>query len=536
MGRISTVLVVEDDPHISDLIVFLLQDAGYRTVTANTAAKAHRLVDDIDVDLVILDWMLPDTPGDKVCYAIKSRPGKSFLPILMLTARSGLADRVAGLDAGADDFLTKPFHSDELMARVRALLRIRNAELERLRVIDELRTAYDQLATTQAQLVQTSRLAALGELVAGVAHELNNPLGIILGNAELLPPFDDEDDRRAVGQIIEGAQRARRIVQSMVTFARQGKMEEDWYKPRDLVERVLDLKRADLRSRGIALQIEYGPNLPMIWVDGAQIQQVLLNLVLNAEYALRDREHPQIAIRVRTGQAPLRRPPLMGDPEPLEPNTSAPDFVTIDVIDNGVGVQEEDQFKLFQPFFTTKPVGQGTGLGLAISYGIVTQHEGSLQVNSQLDVGCGFRVALPTVRTEIPPAPIELDPSEQGMVLVVDSESSSLDVLNRALNQSSWGVVISQRTDDAISLIAARHFDVVLCDMTLPGTDGVDFYNLVQTLPNQPFPPIVAVTSDASDTAAKALRHDQDTLTLHKPFTPIDLLRTLTNAAHALRD
>lgn len=539
MTRTSTVLVVEDDPHISDLIVFLLQDAGYQTVTANTAAKAYRLVETIDLDLVILDWMLPDTPGDKLCYTLKSRPAKSFLPILMLTARSGLADRVAGLDAGADDFLTKPFHSDELMARVRALLRIRNAELERLRVIDELRAAYDQLATTQAQLVQTSRLAALGELVAGVAHELNNPLGIILGNAELLPALEHLDDQRAVQQIIEGAQRARRIVQSLVTFARQGKMEEDWYKPRDLVERVLDLKRADLQNQGIDLLIEYGPNLPMVWADGAQIQQVLLNLVLNAEYAVREREQAQIVIRVATTRAPIFPPPLISELDQIaESDSSFPEMVAIDLIDNGVGVQEEDQFRLFQPFFTTKPVGQGRGLGLAISYGIVTQHEGTMHVNSQPGIGCGFRVALPVKRSGVPPAPavvLEAEQADMGMMLVVDGQPSILDTLNRVLNRTPWGAIISQRPEQAVQLIASRQFDLVLYNIDAAHTDSNEFLSALSSLTSRPLPPIVVTTSDASSLNYQGIVAEHDLLVLEKPFTAEQLQRALVAAATSVR-
>lgn len=538
MTRISTVLVVEDDPHISDLIVFLLRDAGYKTVTANTAAKAQRLVEEIDPDLVILDWMLPDMSGDKVCRAIKSRSDKSFLPILMLTARSGLADRVAGLDAGADDFLTKPFHADELMARVRALLRIRNAELDRLQVIGELRTAYDQLAATQAQLVQTSRLAALGELVAGVAHELNNPLGIILGNAELLPVLENDDDRRAVRHIIEGAQRARRIVQSLVTFARQGKMEEDWHKPRDLVERVLDLKRADLRSRGIELLIEYESNLPMIWVDGAQIQQVLLNLVLNAEYALRDRENAQLTIRVLANQAPAQPPPLIA-PEHSAADDTGTTVVTIDVIDNGVGMDEEDQIRVFQPFFTTKPIGQGTGLGLAISYGIVMQHEGSLHVTSEPGIGCVFRVALPVIRQHVPPAPslpAEPEQNDLGSILVVDSEPAILDALNRVLNRNSWGVVISQRAQHAVKLAAARQFDVVLCDRHMPDMEAADFFAALHALPHAPTIPAVVMISDADAASQGDFAAEHDLILLQKPFSSEELQRTLVAAAHSTRD
>ncbi|HJZ50235.1 MAG TPA: response regulator, partial [Roseiflexaceae bacterium] len=245
MTHTSMVLVIEDDPYISKLVAMLLEEANYQSLIASSAAEAFALLEKYKLDLVILDWMLPDLPGDQVCRLIKARSATTFFPVLMLTARGELADRIAGLDAGADDYLTKPFHSDELLARVRALLRIRAAELDRAETLEalarqheELRDAYERLRSTQAQLVQSSKLASLGELVAGVAHELNNPLAIVLGNAELLPTLADEEDRRAVRQIIEAAQRGRRVVQSLVTFARHGKVEADWHSPADLLDRV----------------------------------------------------------------------------------------------------------------------------------------------------------------------------------------------------------------------------------------------------------------------------------------------------------
>src|SRR5581483_10751606 len=169
MNRTPTVLVVEDDIHISKLIAVLLGEAYYQARTANTAQRALELFAQLEPDLVILDWMLPDMPGDQLCRVIKERSQATFVPVLMLTARSTLADRVAGLDAGADDYVTKPFHNDELLARARALLRIRAAEVARAEAMDtlaqrhsELQHAYEQLRSTQAQLVQTSKLAALG--------------------------------------------------------------------------------------------------------------------------------------------------------------------------------------------------------------------------------------------------------------------------------------------------------------------------------------------------------------------------------------
>ena len=401
-----TILIVEDDPAIAELVYIVLKEAGYHGLVAPTAADALAIMAAETIDLVVLDWMLPDTPGVQICTTLKETAGRGFLPVLMLTARGEVSDRVTALDAGADDYLTKPFYIEELLARVRALLRIRQAELERDAAMaalevqnNALREANEQLCAAQVQLVQNSRLAALGELVAGVAHELNNPLAIILGNAELLSPQHDPADQRSVAHIIESTRRARRVVQSLATFARRGSMAKEWTAPSDLVERVLDLKRAALRSAGIAFDVACQPDLPMLWIDVPQMQQVLLNLLSNAEQALSDRSDPFLRLAVVRGD---------GDPPPLlpayEPQGDGA-LVCFDVADNGPGMPTHVLERLFQPFITTRPVGQGSGLGLAIAYGIVTQHGGQLLVASRLDQGTTVRVALPVVSPGAPPGP-----------------------------------------------------------------------------------------------------------------------------------
>lgn len=529
MRRICTVLVIEDDPHIADLIIFLLQNAGYQTVSATNAAQAHAIAEVQALDLVILDWMLPDVPGDRLCRELKSNIARSFLPILMLTARSGLADRVAGLDAGADDFLTKPFHTDELMARVRALLRIRNAELDRLQMIDELRQAYDHLAAAQAQIVQTSRLAALGELVAGVAHELNNPLGIILGNAELLPTQVEFDDQRAVVQIIEGAQRARRIVHSLITFARQGKLEEDWYNPHDLIERVLDLKRAVLHNRGITLDVSYAPQLPMIWADGAQIQQVILNLLMNAEDAVQHVAHPRIQLHIGKSVAMVLAPPIPILPVDHLDGSEPACMIVIDVIDNGTGIDAEIRERLFQPFVTTKPIGQGTGLGLSLAYGIIMQHGGSLQFDST-DAGTQFRIALPITREGMPLAPLpvpEPESVEGGRLLVVGGEVPMLDFVRRLLNRSGWEVELAHGARMALDLLDSRRCDVVLCDVAPPDMSGDTFYTALHERTNAAMPQVIVMAQDVTAAREQAFVRNHHLPLIRTPFTRQELLRAL---------
>jgi two-component system, NtrC family, sensor kinase len=406
----ASVLVVEDDPHISALIALLLEDAGYTVSAAGSGAAARERVDAGGLDLLILDWMLPDMQGVHLCRLIKSRRDQPFLPILMLTARGETADRVAGLDAGADDYLVKPFDSDELLARVRALLRIRVAERERSDALvalerqhAELQQAYDQLRVAQAQLVQTSKLAALGELVAGVAHELNNPLAIILGNAELLPELPGEEDRRAIAQIIAATYRVHRVVHSLATFAQYGDVRRGWHNPCDLIERVLDVRREALHDAGIALDLECTPELPNLWLDGAQLQQAILNLLLNAEHALNGHANPRIVIRAFPSAMPVGPPqvlPAAAAPAPLQGGTA----IAIDIADNGPGLPEEIRDRLFEPFVTTKPVGQGAGLGLSTAYGIIVQHNGSLEVASAPGRGTTFRIALPIQRQQAEPS------------------------------------------------------------------------------------------------------------------------------------
>ncbi|GAB4209488.1 MAG: hypothetical protein OHK0022_40610 [Roseiflexaceae bacterium] len=534
----STILVVEDDPYIGELVAHILEEAQHVPRVVTTGAAAQAALQDGGIDLVVLDWMLPDTEGVDLCRTIKqiSHKQQTFLPVLMLTARSALADRVAGLDAGADDYLTKPFHTDELLARVRALLRFRSAEQERAEALLALaqkhaamKDAYEQLRAAQAQLAQTSRLAALGELVAGVAHELNNPLAIILGNVELLPELPDEEDRRAVDQITTSAQRARRVVQSLVAFARQGKMEESWHLPVDLISRVLDLRQASIRTSGIELRIVRGEGLPMLWVDGPRIQQVLLNLLMNAEYALQNRPNPCIEIHLFTRPMPVPQPTVLGRLPAADGQANGPTALVIDISDNGSGIAPEIKPRLFQPFVTTKPVGEGTGLGLAISYGIVVQHGGALLFASEPGVGTTFRVVLPAERdtqaTVSTPVPVATPTPRR--LLVIDDEPDMLDMLRRLLARRGYSVTTMSSASEALELLRDELFDIILCDIRMPGMDGTAFYEQLQTLDFERPPRMVIMTGDTSNPRTEQFLSVRDLAVLRKPFTADDLVQVL---------
>ena len=530
------VLVVEDDFHIAKLISVLLRDAGYEVITVSTAKSAFAQLEKTAIDLVVLDWMLPDMPGDRICRQIKAITGDVFLPVLMLTARSTLAERIAGLEAGADDYLTKPFHNEELLARARALLRIRKAEQTRAETLvalerqhDELKHAYEKLRSTQAQLIQASKMASLGELVAGVAHELNNPLAIILGNAELLPAFNDEDDRRAVQQIIAATQRGRRVVQSLVTFARHDKIEFDWHSPSDLIERVLNLRRSTFLTSDIGVHVTYESNVPRVWVDGPQIQQVVLNLLINAEQALRDRPNGQILIDVYTASKPPAEPGVLPNLQRAPKEEVGEAVVIIDIADNGPGLAPQVLNRLFEPFVTTRPPGQGTGMGLAIANAIVTQHEGTILVGSRPEIGTTFRITLPAATPINTGTTDDISLEFPRRVLVIDDEPAIADLVNRLLSRAGYQVNSVLSAAAGLSLLHTQPFDLVLCDIRMPDMDGRTFYHhLRNDLPSMASR-VVIMTGDISSTNTDTFLKESKLPVLQKPFTHTELLEVVSD-------
>jgi two-component system NtrC family sensor kinase len=234
----------------------------------------------------------------------------------------------------------------------------------------ELRERHSELQHTQVQLVSSARLAATGELIAGVAHELNNPLTSVLGWTDLMLD-EGAADLDAVRRIHEGALRARRIVQGLLTFARQAPSERAWTHVGELADTVLALKVADFRRNAVLLRRSIAPQLPAVWADGGQIQQVLLNLLTNAEQAMRP-HGGEISLSIARDD----------------------DAIAIRVADTGPGIPPDALERIFEPFFTTKPPGEGTGLGLAISHGIARAHGGSIKAENLAGGAC-FTLRLP---------------------------------------------------------------------------------------------------------------------------------------------
>jgi PAS domain S-box-containing protein len=284
------------------------------------------------------------------------------------------SDRLLGVVNVVDD-VPRSFSADDI-ALLERFAPLAAAALENSRLVHDMQQQMEQLKATEAHLVQAAKLAAVGELAAGVAHELNNPLTSILGFTELLLHASPADDRSRgdLETVAKQARRARDIVRGLLGFARQTKPQRQPADVGELLRQTLDLIRQHLEGSGVVIEEEYAPDIGLLALDSGQMKQVFLNLITNAAQAM-----------PRGGKLSLRTARLG-------------DEVAITVSDTGQGIEPGIGDRIFEPFFTTKPAGQGTGLGLSISLGFVQEHGGRISVDSQVGQGSTFTVWLPADR------------------------------------------------------------------------------------------------------------------------------------------
>jgi two-component system NtrC family sensor kinase len=320
----------------------------------------------------------------------------------------------------------------------------------------------------QEQLIQSEKMSAIGQLVSGVAHELNNPLAGISAFAQLLlaekrfPP----DQRTAAETIYSEARRASRIVQNLLTFARQHKAEKVPTAINQVLDDTLELRGYELRVRGIDVRREYDESIPETMADAHQLQQVFLNLITNAEQAMeqRDGHHHRLTVRTRRNAEAIR----------------------IEVEDTGAGIPANLIERIFNPFFTTKPTGSGTGLGLSISLGIVREHEGRIWAENPPQTGARFVVELPitTPRAsgeQTAVHQVQSMGSDRLRVLVVDDEASVRVSLQRYLAGKGHEVETTASGEDALVRLKASKYDAVIVDMRMPDLSGEQLFERLRS-------------------------------------------------------
>lgn len=377
-GIAARVLLAEDDPASASMLRVMLQRAGYQVALAQDGPATLRILEDGDIpDVLLLDWMLPGLTGLEVCHRVRQRWDAFALPILMVTAKTDAESIYAAFDAGASDYITKPFRGAELRARIEAQIRTRRLAEERRRIEEHLREA--------------DKLSSLGLLASGVAHDLNNPLASISGYAQLLLRGEEDAERADdLRRILREVERCRGIVGSLLGFARRNAPERRPVELEEALRGIVELRDRELRAGGVRPALLLPRAVPPILGDVNQLQQVFLNIVLNAEHALREGGGKTLRITVRAGSCPDQA----AEAGPAPAGGEEREWVWVDFFNDAPPIPPDVLPHIFEPFFTTKSRDEGTGLGLAVSRRIVREHGGDITVRSERE-GTMFRVRLP---------------------------------------------------------------------------------------------------------------------------------------------
>ena len=422
-------------------------------------------------------------------------------------------------DGLAQDYLLRLRRVDssamwvEVTARAEAQPGRKSLRVEAVvRDVTERKKLQDQTRELYHQLSQAEKLAALGQTMSGVAHELNNPLATILACAERLSGRRlDELTRRDLEAIHNAAERAARIVRNLQTFVRKRHTTRTTVDLNEVVRETLAIRAYEQRAANVVILEALAAGLPPIFADPHQIQQILLNLIINAEQAMLD-AHGRGMLILRSWHEPER------------------DAVILEVNDDGPGMPEAMQPKIFDPFFTTKAVGKGTGLGLTVAYAIAQEHGGRLTVASREGRGASFFLELPvsglnvrlpeTTRAE--PLP---DVPTGTRALVVEDEQALNEAVAAALADEGFHVDRAANGEEALVRLHEAHYDVVICDLKMPKVDGMMFFREVSANMPQIARRIVFVTGDVAGTEAERFLEESGCRWVPKPFRLRDLVR-----------
>ena len=394
-GRNQSILIVDDNPANIQILNETLC-ASHHIFFATNGLDALAIAETEKPDLILLDIMMPEMDGYEICRRLKEEMRTCEIPVIFVTAMDDVEDEAKGLEMGAVDYIIKPVSAPIVKARVKS-------HLELVEKSNELKKAYVDLKATQSQMLQNEKMASIGQLAAGVAHEINNPIGFIASNLGSLGKYVDrlteyigllpgaiinesaeelkalrkkfkidfivEDAKDLIKESLDGVDRVIKIVQNLKNFSR---IDEAECKPADInecLESAANIVWNELKYKA-TVHKEYG-EIPLTQCYPHQLNQVFMNLLLNASQAIDKKGDITCKTWLQEGS------------------------IFVAITDTGRGIAQENLNRLFDPFFTTKEIGQGTGLGLSIAYDIIKKHGGEFTVQSEVGRGATFTIKLP---------------------------------------------------------------------------------------------------------------------------------------------
>jgi PAS domain S-box-containing protein len=364
-----------------------------------------------------------------------------------------------------------------------------------------------ELKLFESELAQKDKFTAMGQMMAGAAHELNNPLTAILGVGELIRErATDDASRRHAEVILKQARRAAGIVQNLLDFARPSAQGRRNLRLDEILREALQSQQASLQQKNIAVEFESAPDLPLVAADKKLLSQIFQNIITNAEQAISSaRDHGALKISIAHANAKL----------------------CVTFADDGPGISPEIIGKIFDPFFTTKRPGGGSGLGLTICLAVTKEHGGTIEVHSVLGAGSVFQVFFPVVE-ELPQKPRPLTPTRIASpanealrghsVLVVDDEESIREIVEEGLSSRGMTVETAGSSEEALSRLAANSYEIILCDMNLPGRHGDELFVRLRVPAGKSMPRFVFMTGDMLELSVLKQFGDKGAQVLQKPF------------------
>jgi DNA-binding response OmpR family regulator len=475
-GENPLILIVDDTPSNLQVAGEILSRQNYRIALAQSGNDAISFLKERKPDLILLDIMMPEVDGFRVCQYLKENIETRFIPVIFLTARSQMEDIVKGFELGGADYLTKPFNEKELLARIKAqldlvklqgMLRNKNRKL-----LNEIKLRKER----ERDLVDYEKGRYINVLVGGIAHEFNNLLQVILGYGELIETIlpDESEEKQLQGEVLKAGKKAARMVEQLMLFADR--------KPGKSLEKI-DLTRfiANRTSlfRGIFSEdIKFDFKLPKqplyILADPTELNQVFINLLLNANGALK--AEGKISVKIDL---------FNGDNEFAQKHKVNPDssFAMIEIEDNGEGMSKNQIEKVFDPFVTYNP-DNGIGLGLSVVRAIVKRMNGLIELHSNKGEGTVCRIYLPDASDQTsksiyfhPSEELSPDPIGKGETILLAEDQETVLTFERCILEKEGFKIIEARDGNQALELFKQNSDsisMVLLDIGLPGKSGID--------------------------------------------------------------
>ena len=525
----GNLLIIEDEQRLRNNLKLLLMAEGYTVATAADGQEGIELLKQEPFDIVITDIMMGDVNGFQIMEYLSTHTPDIL--IIIITGYASTESAVEALRQGAYDYITKPFEIEMIQISIaRALEKVQlKREISRYmdeleqRVVDRtvelqdtnkrLHASLSELKSTQEQLIQTEKLSALGELISGFAHELNNPLTSVLGYSEMAAMSSEcpDDIRSMLDLTFQEAKRCHQIVNNLLGFARKRQPEKQPLDINEVCRKTLYLLSYQFQVNNVTTVVQFDETIPLTMADEPQLQQVLVNIMSNA--------YQVMAAHQNGGELTVT-------------TAHEDDAISISITDTGPGIPPEHVQRIFDPFFTTKQ--GGTGLGMSLSYGLIKEHGGDLTAISSPGEGATFTMTLPIVpqtplETNPPPIPEDLTVPPQ-RILVIDDEQALLRMLTTSLHALGHETDATISSREALQKIDTQTYDLIICDMKMPEVDGCEVYRFVAEHQPDMLKRMIFSSGDTMSGKFQAFFQKTGCRFLQKPFLQNELQQAIYQA------